>query len=72
LAGETCRWAATQGKAKVMDDKIEPRRSPCPRRQSAIIEALGENASTAKEQHRSGSGAPRPLGEPAAPPAADR
>jgi len=31
-----------------MDDKIEPRRSPRPRRQSAVIEALGENTSTAQ------------------------
>jgi hypothetical protein len=29
-----------------MDDQIEPRRSPRPRRQSAVIEALGENTST--------------------------
>jgi hypothetical protein len=48
LAGKTRRWAATQGKAKVMDDKIESRRSPRPRRQSAVIEALGENTSTAQ------------------------
>jgi hypothetical protein len=31
-----------------MDDKIEPRRSPHPRRQSAVIEALGENTSIAQ------------------------
>ena len=30
-----------------MDDQIEPRRSPRLRRQSAVIEALGENTSTA-------------------------
>jgi hypothetical protein len=31
-----------------MNDQIEPRRSPRPRRQSAVIEALGENTSTAQ------------------------
>ena len=45
--GKTRRRAATQGKPKVMDDQIEPGRSPRPRRQSAVIEALGENTSTA-------------------------
>jgi hypothetical protein len=30
-----------------MDDEIEPPRSPRPRRQSAVIEAFGENTSTA-------------------------
>jgi hypothetical protein len=30
-----------------MDDQIELRRSPRPRRQSAVIETLGENTSTA-------------------------
>jgi hypothetical protein len=29
-----------------MDDQIEPRRSPRPRRKSAVIEAFGENTST--------------------------
>jgi len=33
-----------------MDDQIEPRRSPRPRRQSAVIEALGENTSTAQNR----------------------
>jgi hypothetical protein len=47
-AGKTRCWAATQGKAKVMDDQIEPRCSPRPRRQSAVIEALGENTSAAQ------------------------
>jgi hypothetical protein len=32
----------------VVDDKIEPRRSPRPPRQCAVIEAFGENASTAQ------------------------
>jgi hypothetical protein len=32
----------------VTDDQIEPRRSPRPRRQRAVIEALGENTSTAQ------------------------
>jgi hypothetical protein len=32
----------------VVDDKIEPGRSPRPRRQYAVIEALGENASIAQ------------------------
>jgi hypothetical protein len=31
-----------------MDDQIEPRRSPRPRRQSPFLEALGENTSTAQ------------------------
>jgi hypothetical protein len=31
-----------------VDDQIEPRRSPRPRRQSAVIEALGENTPTAQ------------------------
>jgi len=31
-----------------MDEKIEPRRSPRPRRQSPVLEALGENTSTAQ------------------------
>ena len=44
--GKTRRWTAAQGKAKVMDDHIEPRRSPRPRRQSAVIEAFGENTAT--------------------------
>ncbi|MGY3079249.1 hypothetical protein ACVWZZ_005657 [Bradyrhizobium sp. LM6.10] len=30
-----------------MDQQIEPRRSPRPRRQSPVIEALGENTSPA-------------------------
>lgn len=46
--GKTRRWAATQGKAQMMDDQIEPRRSPRPRRQSPVLEALGENTSTAQ------------------------
>ncbi len=35
-AGETRRWPATQSEAKVVDDKLEARRSPRPRRQRAI------------------------------------
>jgi hypothetical protein len=31
-----------------MDDQIEPGRSPRPRCQSAVIEALGENTPTAQ------------------------
>jgi hypothetical protein len=34
-----------------MDDQIEPRRSPRPRRQSAVIEALGENTPTAQNSN---------------------
>src|SRR5271167_347890 len=33
-----------------MDDQIEPRRSPRPRRQSTVVEALGENTSTAQNR----------------------
>jgi hypothetical protein len=32
-----------------MDDQIEPRCSSRPRRQSAVIEALGENTSAAQK-----------------------
>jgi hypothetical protein len=34
-----------------MDDQIEPGRSPRPRCQSAVIEALGENTPTAQNRN---------------------
>ena len=49
--GKTRRWAATQRKAKVMDDKIEPCRPPRPRRKSAVIEAFSENALIAQNSN---------------------
>jgi hypothetical protein len=47
---KTRRWAATQGKPKVMDNKVEPGCSPRPRCQSAVVKALGKNASIAKNR----------------------
>ena len=55
-----------------MDDQIEPRRSPRPRRQSAVIEALGENTSTAQNSIAAETARHDHQAEPAAPPAADR
>src|ERR1700738_542066 len=46
-AGKARRCTVTQGKPKVMDDQIEPCCSPRLRCQSAVIEALCENKSTA-------------------------
>jgi uncharacterized protein (TIGR00369 family) len=69
-AGKTRRWATTQGNAKVMDDQIEPRRSPRPRRHIAVIEALGENTSTA--QNSVAAEAARHDHKPNLPPASGR
>jgi hypothetical protein len=41
---KTRRRAAPQGKAKVVDDIVEPASPACPRRQNTVTEALGKNA----------------------------
>jgi hypothetical protein len=56
----------------MMNNKIEPRCSPRPRRQSAVIEALGKYPSIAKNRIATENAAPRPQAEPAVRPAANR
>jgi hypothetical protein len=47
-ASKTRRWAAAEGKPKVLDDIIEPASTPSPRRQNTILAALREDVPSAQ------------------------